>query len=175
MPKQMEGLGRVVIRRLQPGDAPALAEFYGSLSAASKRTFAPLGRAPTLAACEEVAQDNRPEIDRRLDLVALDGRRIVGWGFVWLLNPQEPMFGLGVADDYQGQGLGSRLIDRVLEGARARGLERVFLTVVKDNARALHLYESRGFVIYGELVDDGLDFWRMAVALPRASAPAAEY
>jgi len=157
------------IRRLQPGDAGALARFYNGLSEASRRTFRPLGWHTTEEACAEIGAANQAE--SKYDLVAvrnIAGQRsgaggdISGWGFVWDLHSERPNFGLGIADAHQGQGLGGALMDRVLADVRTAGLERVYLIVVQDNHVAYGLYQRRGFVRYGEHVgEDGLAYYEM--------------
>ena len=47
----------------------------------------------------------------------------------------------------QGQGLGSRLIDQVIEEARTQGCRRLFLITTNDNLNALGFYQRRGFEI----------------------------
>ena len=47
----------------------------------------------------------------------------------------------------EGQGIGSRLIDRAMAEARARGCRRVFLITTNDNLNALGFYQKRGFEI----------------------------
>ena len=156
----------VSIQRLAPGDAEALLAFYRGLSKASVRLFRPFGRTTTLGQCEAVVRDNEPDRDVKFDLVALRGGTIVGWSFLWKLDCDLPSFGLAVADAYQGRGLGSRLTDAVLDAARARGIGKVELTVVQDNATAVAMYERRGFVKQREFVgDDGLPYYGMEVTL----------
>jgi len=120
-----------------------------------------------LEACEAIVQENRPEIDRKFDLVAVRGTQIVGWSFLWNLESEKPTFGLGIADEVQGKGLGSALMDGVMKAARERGLRKVFLTVVKDNEVAWKMYEKRGFVRDSEYYNakDGLPYFRMAADL----------
>lgn len=154
------------LRRLTLGDAPALLAFYSGLSEASLRTFRPLGVATTLDACAAIVEDNRPETDRKYDLVAVSEDLIAGWSFLWSLEAARPTFGLSVADAYHGCGLGSRLMDAVLDWGRAQGIVVVELTVVQDNAKAVGLYERRGFVKQHEFVgSDGLPYYRMEAAL----------
>jgi len=154
------------MRRLKPGDEKALMEFYNSLSDNSKRTFRPIDYKTTLEVCKDIIEDNTLEIERKFDLLAVHEDLIVGWGFLWNLESCEPTFGLGVADDFQGQGLGGKLIDSIIETARERGIKKVFLTVVQYNEVAWKLYEKRGFVKYGEFVGgDGLDYFRMVAEL----------
>lgn len=155
-----------VIRRLQPGDAGALTSFYNALSDRSRRTFRPLGLSTTTGACEEIVRDNLPEFDVRYDLVAVEGEHIVGWSFLWDLGSEQPAFGLGIADHYQGRGLGTQLMDRVMTEARERGLGQVHLTVVQDNEVAWAMYERRGFVRCGAFTaEDGLDYFSMVAEL----------
>lgn len=165
----------VIIRRIRWGDENALLEFYNGLSESSIRTFRPIGYETTLNVCQDIIRDNNPEKDgqqscptmeKKFDLVALHEKRIVGWGFLWNIDSGEPTFGLGVADDFQGKGLGSRLIDSVMKEAHERGLKKVLLTVVQDNQVAWKMYEKRGFVKYGEFVgEDGVDYFRMVAEL----------
>ena len=158
----------IVTRRVDAGDANALAAFYNGLSPRSIRTFRPLGKTTTLDVCQDIVQDNVLDAEK-CDFVVVDEDRIIGWSFVWGVASEEPTLGLCVADTHQGRGLGSALLDRALAAARERGLVRVHLTVVQDNSIALRLYESRGFVRCGEFVgSDGLDYYRMRVQLSPA-------
>lgn len=161
----------VVLRPLQEGDAPALLAFYNGLSRASIRTFRPLGEATTLEVCERIVAENDPARRLRYDFVACDEDAIIGWGFLARLDGEAPSFGLGIADAHQGRGLGKALIDRVLAWAQANRIARVRLVVVKDNARAVCLYESRGFVTHGEFIDDKdkLPYLRQVAELPAAA------
>ena len=45
----------------------------------------------------------------------------------------------------EGQGIGTRLIDAVLEEARKQNCGRVFLITTNDNLNALGFYQKRGF------------------------------
>ena len=157
----------IITRRIQAEDAALLAEFYNGLSWESKRTFRPLGEKTTSEKCRDIVQDNISETGRRYDLMALDGERIVGWGFLWSMDSGAPSLGLGVADAYHGQGLGGRLMDEVMAYARGRELRRVVLTVVQDNHKARKMYERRGFVKQEAFVgEDGLPYYAMAADLP---------
>jgi len=50
-----------------------------------------------------------------------------------------------VADSHQGQGLGKRLMEYVIDLARQRGCRLVQLTSNKDRADAVRFYEQLGF------------------------------
>jgi ribosomal protein S18 acetylase RimI-like enzyme len=47
----------------------------------------------------------------------------------------------------EGQGIGSALIDRAIEEARAKNCRRLFLITTNDNLNALGFYQKRGFEI----------------------------
>jgi ribosomal protein S18 acetylase RimI-like enzyme len=47
----------------------------------------------------------------------------------------------------EGQGIGSMLIDKAIEEARARNCKRLFLITTNDNLNALGFYQKRGFEI----------------------------
>lgn len=162
----------IAVHRLAPGDADALAAFYNGFSEASKRTFHPLGGSTTPERCADIIADNREPSAKKYDLVAMDAKCIVGWGFLWGLDADAPTFGLAVADAHQGSGLGGMLMDRVLEFASARGIGAVSLTVVQDNDKARAMYARRGFVQLDAFVgEDGLPYFRMRAQLPTAQSP----
>jgi ribosomal protein S18 acetylase RimI-like enzyme len=55
--------------------------------------------------------------------------------------------GLCVSDEVRGQGVGTALLEAIVEEGRRRGYGAVRLDVVDTNARARALYERRGFVL----------------------------
>lgn len=58
--------------------------------------------------------------------------------------------GMGVHDDFQGRGVGTALMEAILDLAfNWIGLRRIELTVYTDNAPAVHLYQKFGFEIEG--------------------------
>ncbi len=67
-------------------------------------------------------------------------------------------------------GIGRSMIQRLIDGARARGARRVFLEVRVDNEVAQRLYRSFGFVAIGRrrgyYQPDGVDALTMRLELP---------
>jgi len=159
----------ISIRRLSAGDAPALLQLYNSRDAPSRRTFRALGGETTdLPACEKVVAETCKG-QTAVDFVAVDAPgTFVGWSFVWNLDQAENVFGLVVADSMHGRGLGRKLSEVVLAEMDARRILVVHLTVVTDNAPAIHLYQSLGFVETGSFQgEDGLEYYRMLRQLDR--------
>ena len=60
------------------------------------------------------------------------------------------VFGMYVAPEYAGRGVGQKLLTACIERAREiPGLEQLQLTVTDSNARAKSLYEKAGFRVFG--------------------------
>jgi len=60
---------------------------------------------------------------------------------------------LAVAANHQGQGIGSRMLDQLIEAARTARIEQLTLDARGDNNTAHALWRSRGFVEYGRIAD----------------------
>jgi ribosomal protein S18 acetylase RimI-like enzyme len=83
-------------------------------------------------------------------LVDADGV-IAGSLGMYAEEPGGPLyFGMGVARELRGGGWGKRLLDTALAFADEAG-RSVVLEVYADNARAIRLYEGRGFAVTAEL------------------------
>jgi ribosomal protein S18 acetylase RimI-like enzyme len=79
------------------------------------------------------------------NVVAWDGAAVVG--HATLVPDRHGAYELAifVAGDYQGGGIGTELMERLLGLGRERGVERVWLTVERWNEPAIALYERVGF------------------------------
>ena len=51
-----------------------------------------------------------------------------------------------VEEQYRGQGVGTKLTQKVIELAKNRGVDSIELNVNKDNIQAKKLYERAGFI-----------------------------
>lgn len=69
----------------------------------------------------------------------------IGYGVVSVALDEAHILNVCVAPGQQGRGLGRKLLRALVEGARARGAERVFLEVRPSNPHAIALYHSEGF------------------------------
>ncbi len=56
---------------------------------------------------------------------------------------------IAVLKDWWGFGIGGALMESAIEWARGHGIERIELTVVDENERAIKLYEKFGFAVEG--------------------------
>jgi len=71
-----------------------------------------------------------------------------GYGFV---DEAIPEISVGVDEDHRGTGLGRRLVEALIAESRTRELAGLSLSVEQENAKALRLYQSLGFVVVGRV------------------------
>lgn len=86
------------------------------------------------------------------------GHEVVGWCDITPdtspVRAHVGSLGMGLIATHRGQGLGRRLLTLAIDRARARGLERIELSVLHDNDPARTLYERLGFQVEGRRVRD---------------------
>ncbi len=70
---------------------------------------------------------------------------ILAYAVLWCVLHQAELANIAVRSEYRGQGYASRLLERVLQIARDREVETIYLEVRASNTRALELYERFGF------------------------------
>lgn len=61
--------------------------------------------------------------------------------------------GIALYQKYTGMGIGRVMLEKLIRTAKEMGLEQIELEVVADNERAIRLYKSAGFEIYGRFPD----------------------
>lgn len=92
-----------------------------------------------------------------LALGAFDGERLVGWSFGYQLNVWEfRMHVSGVLPEYQGQGIYSALLERIISRTRAEGFQIVTSSHNAANSKIIVAKLKRGFYISGFQVLDGV-------------------
>jgi len=70
-----------------------------------------------------------------------------GYGFV---DERTPELAIAVVPNARGKGVGSALLGALLDRARAEGYGAISLSVDRNNAGAIELYERHGFERVGE-------------------------
>lgn len=78
-----------------------------------------------------------------------EGKDVTGYAVMWCFADQAELANLAVRPDLRGKGVGSALLDQVLDRCSDRGAESVFLEVRRSNDAAQDLYRSRGFRTVG--------------------------
>lgn len=91
--------------------------------------------------------------DSRYYLVAQDAGsaelRVVGYAGLRAVPPEGDVQTIAVDPEWQGRGIGTKLLEGLLAEAAARASTEVFLEVRAENQRAKDLYKRFGFVQVG--------------------------
>jgi len=135
----------LTLRPIRPDDAPRLVEFFYALSPETRyRRFHTA--VPDLP--EEEVWRRVPEFvdvppERGGAIIALDGETIAGSARA-MRQPDAEVAEAAVVvrDDYQGQGIGSRLLQELITLARLLGIKRLFAYIQPDNRRILQLLQQ---------------------------------
>jgi len=85
----------------------------------------------------------RPNLELLVMEHASEG--IVGYAVLWCIMDQGELANLAIVPAMRSRGLGTRLLESVVDVARRRGVESLFLEVRDSNAVALELYRRFGF------------------------------
>jgi len=169
--------GSVHLRAITPHDKPRLLALLHSITArsvyyrffASKKTLSDdeLTRFTELDFCDRVA------------LAATTGsgeqERIIAVGRYARLpaHPHRADVAFAVADQYQGRGIGTLLLERLADIARAAGITELQADVLGENNAMLRVFESSGFAL-DSVLDDGIFTFRIATRETPAHQTAAD-
>src|SRR6266508_45603 len=132
-----------------PADADALVAFFEGLSERSRYL-----RFHGLPAVGRALVEPYLESDwhERGALVGSVGDRIVTLAsYARLRDPAAAEVAFAVADDYQGRGVGSRLLEQLAEAAADAGVERFIAEVMLENGRMVRVFDEAGFAVAHEL------------------------
>ena len=75
---------------------------------------------------------------------------IQGYGIISIAAGEAHLLNICVGPEWQGRGLGRRLLRRMFRLAGERNADTLFLEVRESNRTARQLYESEGFVEIGQ-------------------------
>ena len=142
------GVGVITIRGFEPEDVPA------ALMLEEANQFQPW--------TEGIFNDEL-SAENRTYLVAEDGA-LCGFGGVMLVGDEAHITNLLVAPEHRGQGIGRRLMIRLIEAAIAEGARHLTLEVRSENEAARSLYSGLGLAPVGMRPgyyddDDALIMW----------------
>jgi acetate---CoA ligase (ADP-forming) len=141
--------------RLRPpmaADRGRLVDFFRALSTESLyRRFHSL---PSVDArlVEPVLDPDWDETGALIGTTAVGGERVVALAsYARLRDPAVAEVAFAVADEYQGRGIGTRLLEQLAERAGSVGVERFVAEVLADNRAMLRVFEDAGFEVTREL------------------------
>lgn len=132
-------VGHAALGRLEPEDGERLRRFFFRLSPESvyKRFLSPI------ACPEQLERLHLLDVDgvRRQALVAIVDGEIVGVARFArpAADDSAADLGIAIADDWQRQGLGTRLLTALAQAAMAVGIERFSFVALPENRAAVRL------------------------------------
>jgi acetyltransferase len=146
----------VLLRPIKPEDEPMWLEMFQSFSEESirYRFFQLLKDTPHEVRVRYCNIDYDREIAIVAELSEENHRRILGVGRLSIeADGKSGELAFIIVDQWQGQGLGTKIVDYVLEIAKEMGVETVYAIMLPDNQRALNLTKKMGFKL--EYLSDG--------------------
>lgn len=152
----------VTLRPIRPEDEELLIDFHATLSEESVRLryFGPVSL-ETRTAHQRLARICFSDYDREIALVAVHGkgttRKVVAVGRLNRFHGSNAAeFAVLVADAWQGRGLGTRLLETLVQIGRAEKLDRITGTILQSNQSMLDLCRRLGFHLRREPGDDAV-------------------
>jgi len=148
VPWKLKDGTEVTLRPIKPEDEPLELEFVRGLSTETSRFrfFQIIKDLPH----EALVRFCNIDYDREMAIIAETriGDQTVEIGVSRLvLDPGKSRgeFAVVIADKYQGRGLGTKLVDMLIEFAREKGIDTVYGTIMSENIKMIQLCEKLGF------------------------------
>ena len=146
----------VLLRPIKPEDEPMWLEMFQSFSeeAIRYRFFQILKDTPHEVRVRYCNIDYDREIAIIAELTENGRRKILGVTRLSIESDgKSGEMAFIVTDYWQGLGLGTKMVDYVLDIAKEKGVEKVYAIMLRDNYRALSLTKKMGFNL--EYLNDG--------------------
>ena len=156
---QMQGRP-ILIRPIRPEDEDAHTEFLSKVTQEDlyMRFFGSIRQLPH----SEMARFTQIDYHREMALVAgetdKDGKWVT-YGVVRIFtdpNNEFAEYSILVRSDMQANGLGRKLMEKIIGYCRARGTGRIIGDILRQNKRMISMTKSLGFTSYSEPGDDGI-------------------
>lgn len=136
--------GTVHLRPIRPSDGTALIAFHGALSARTRylRYFSAYPRIPERDLVRFTHVDHRD----RVALVALLGNKIIAVGrYERAPGTDEAEVAFVVADEHQGRGIGSVLLEHLAAAGRECGIKTFNAVVLAENGAMVRVFRDAGY------------------------------
>ena len=149
----------MIIQPIRPEDAEIEQEFVRNLSAEAR--YFRFMRAIEELPPEMLVRFTQLDYSREMALIAVinvDGKRRQIGVARYTVNPDGKSceFALTVSDEHRGQGIGSQLMDAMMDAARGHGVQVVEGEVLANNRRMLSLMQELGFSISTSIDDPSI-------------------
>lgn len=163
----------VQVRPITPADGPLLVDFFERMGPESRyfRFFRVKQSLPP----EEVAFFTTVDYFNRMALIVLDGDSMVAVARYDREGEGSPEaeVAFAVADDQQGRGIGTELLQLLTSHARQNGVEQFRAFVLPENVQMMRVFRNSGYELR-RTVDDGVYTVDFPVAYTEGARTAAE-
>lgn len=146
----------IIIREAYKADAMKMVKYIDKISSESDNLTFGKGEFGINYEQEEIYIESISKQNNSLFIIAEDNGMIVGnLTFIGGKRPRTAHageFGISVIKDYWGNGLGTELINYLMEwGKETKIIRKINLRVRTDNTPAINLYKKMGFIIEGKI------------------------
>ncbi len=153
----LDGIGPIHIRPIRPEDEPLYAEFVVGVTTEDRRLrFFGAGLSFTH---DMLARLTQIDYAREMAFVAIEqatGKLLGASRFVADPDYTRGEYAILVRSDLKGRGLGWRLMQHLIDYARAEGLQELHGAVLAENSTMLRMCTALGFTVTGDPEDDSL-------------------
>ncbi|MCB6202060.1 GNAT family N-acetyltransferase [Extibacter muris] len=147
-------MGQITYRTVNESDAEKIVAFYNYVGGETSYLSFEKDEYPMDVEAQAESIRGLEGNETNIMLMAMDGEEIAGIATISSSHKVKARhdggLGIVVAKRYQGQGIGTELIRRLIEWARGNGItRRISLDTRADNVKAVELYMKFGFIVEG--------------------------
>lgn len=156
-PKQITIDGRALTLRSPGGaDGAAMLDYFRTISGETEYMSSYLDEITYTAEDEAKLMEERLASPDVVMIAAFVGDRVEGAVTLAAVGPKSKMrhrtnLGIALRQEVCGMGLGRFLMEEAEHYAREMRFDQIELGVFSDNARALRLYKTMGYAVYGTI------------------------
>ncbi|MBV8280170.1 MAG: GNAT family N-acetyltransferase, partial [Verrucomicrobia bacterium] len=154
----------LTVRPIRPEDEPLMVKFHLTLSEETVRLrYFGMAKLEKRIAHERLTRICFNDYDREIALVAVrrspdtKEEEIIGIGrLIKAYSGSEAQFALLISDEFQGQGLGTYLLSRLVEIGREEGIDRIIGHILPENHLMQQVSRKVGFDIKYDRVNEAM-------------------
>ncbi len=141
---------KAILRPVRPEDEPMMEEMFYTLSKQTKY-FRFFKYVPEISH-EALVRYTQIDYDREIAIIAEleeKGKKVMA-GVVRLISDaigRKAEFAIVVADPWQHQGLGNKLMDYIIEIAKKKKIKKIYAMFLPNNKGMAYIFKKKGFVI----------------------------
>jgi acetyltransferase len=152
----------LTLRPIRPEDEPLMVKFHGTLSEETVHfRYFGVSKLEKRVSHERLTRICFNDYDREIALVAVrqnpetKEKEIIATGrLIKVLGTNEAQFAILISDQFQGQGLGTRLLTLLVDIGRNEGVSRIIGHVLPENYSMRYVSKKVGFEVNYDSIDE---------------------